>query len=205
MPSNLNNHNMGRPKGSKNKVKQPVIAQPEPVKSAKPVKSVLTAYPAEKVSSGHRGRPPGAKNKNLAAVAQPKAAAVLPVEKKKGRPPKVKEEVTPPSPPSPPPAIKPPEVITTVVRTDSAEEDTTGVKGKEATYTLAELQSPLLDEMEEHVAYLVDLASPARKVYFEGLAIAGVSYMRRIMKTFIDFLEIDLQAYLENQAKNHES
>ena len=69
-----------------------------------------------------------------------------------------------------------------------------------AAYTLEELQSPALDGLEHDIAKLVSLASPRRKLIQEARAPKGVSYNRAVLKTLLDYFEVDVKKLVATKA-----
>ena len=177
---------MGRPKGSKNKPKvivpatTPAATQPQAEEARKRVKPAAAkpAKPAE-APLKRKGRPPGSKNKDKQEAA---AVAAPPVQTAK---------LQAPAPiPIPPPAV-------TIVRTNEGEETDGGSSAREvdtrAGYTAQDLSSPALQPLEDAIAPLVALISPKRRLYYEERALPGVSFERQVLKTFLDYFEVDVK------------
>lgn len=191
---------MGRPKGSKNKPKN-VEASAQPVE-------------AKEVAVKKKGRPAGVKAaEKEEAPAKAPTAVETPVEapetseapKRRGRPPGAKKEAKVVAPVLPTKAEDPapPASKLTIVRTDTADEAAPApVVEKRAEYTLDDLMHPALDDLEHSITELANLASPRRKVHHESRSLPGVSYERSVLKTLIDYFEVDVKKYIADQTSN---
>lgn len=188
----------GRPPGSTNK---PKVANGEP--------GFVTAVPTAPAITGEvpkrRGRPPGSKNKATEGCVElppvPATATVEPI-KRQGRPPgstnKPKVVETSPEPITPPVLPRSRAAVTVVPDGGEESNEERAQITSPPVYSLEDLQNPALAPLAEHVAEIAALASSSRKVFYEERALPGISYELRVLKTLIDYLEIDVKKYIED-------
>ncbi|RTL07801.1 hypothetical protein EKK58_01250 [Candidatus Dependentiae bacterium] len=201
----------GRPPGSKNKAKDNI---PQATKA-----------PETNEVPKRRGRPPGSKNKPkdggstatppAPTPTPPPATATPPVSteapKRRGRPPKTIAPTLPATPgeTAPPPipagATKAPSVATPVVVTRTEAEDEAPEPAPRAAYTREQLNHPALDRFEEHARVFYAHASAHRKITFENKADDTLTVERAVLKTLIDFFEIDVEALIANGKKSKDT
>lgn len=190
---------MGRPKGSKNKPKNidpsalPPAEVPKkrgrpPGSKNKPKDNSASATPATTEAPRRRGRPPGSKNK--ARGSEPFAV----------RSPKVVAPTPPPTVSTPPPMPAAASAVV-VTRTEDEPKDAEPTEVQVAPYTLEQLNNPALDELEKHASVFYANASPKRKLMFEGRATDSLTVQRAVLRTLIDFFEIDVTQVIKSNGK----
>jgi hypothetical protein len=201
---------MGRPKGSKNKPKTP-SAEQEPVKKAgKPVEVKVAPVPPPVTTEApkRRGRPPGSKNKHEegGVTTQPTAAISVHVQADQRQPaPSAAQQVDAPKRRGRPPGSKnvtktehgepPPAAAVIVSRTESEEEQP---PARAVSYTVDQLNDSALDKLEAHANEFFNLASPARKLMFENRGNGEITVGRAVLRTLVDFFEIDVIALIKH-------
>lgn len=170
----------GRPPGSKNKAKDGTPTVTSPVST--PTAPVATVTPPESTDAPkRRGRPPKTIAPTLPATPAPAA------------------EATPP--PIPAAATKAPVTPAPVVVTRTASEDEADTSAPRAAYTREQLNHPALDPFEQHAKIFLEHASAHRKLMFEGKADDTLTVERAVVRTLVDFFEIDVEALIANDKK----
>ena len=162
---------MGRPKGSKNKPKDAVPTAPAtPAVQKKPAKEVKPAKAAAKPEP------------------KPEVKAAPAKETKAPKAPKVVAPVASPAVPA------------AVARTEDAPKPEPTVAASTPSrppeYTLEDLQHDALAPWEAAIKPIVAKAAAHRKLFYEEKSLPGVSLDRRVLKTLIDYLEIDVKALI---------
>jgi hypothetical protein len=198
---------MGRPKGSKNKPKVPVVAAtPEaaPVVQKKRGSAVPAApAPAPAPEQKKRGgRPKGSKNKpktdtpapapTPAPAAPPTPAPEPPKGKKAAKtivPTITPEALTKPASPS---ATQPIEVVRTPTESDAEPVET---------LTASQLNHPALAGLLATATTLLANASPSRKLMFENKANTDYTAELATLRTLVEFFEIDVAELIAQHAK----